>query len=129
MQNTMQLVVFQELTMINIAKWYCTEIHFAVYTLQTFYNYCNSNKCIIISRVICSFHKWQNILIINCKNKLEGNCDFSSNNTVWTTFCALFGNHFKYCWVIFIMRDVLEFCLWVFSSHIKLEIRLQISNF
>ena len=22
--------------------------------------------------------------------KLEGNCDFSSNNNVWTTFCGFF---------------------------------------
>ena len=45
----------------------------------------------------------------NCSKELEKNCDFSSNNNVWTTFCAFFGDHFKYCWVIFNMRDWMEF--------------------
>ena len=45
------------------------------------------------------------VKITEAKLKLEGNCDFSSNNNVWTTLCTSFGDHFKYYWVIFILRD------------------------
>ena len=57
---------------------------------------------------------------------LEGNCYFSSNTNVWTKFCDFFGDHFKFCWVIFIMTDWLEFCLWFFWQ--PFWIRHQISN-
>ena len=33
------------------------------------------------------------------------NCDFSSNNNVWTKFYEFFGGHFEFRWVIFIMTD------------------------
>ena len=35
-------------------------------------------------------------------NILEVNCDFSSNNNVGTTFCAVF---FAFCCVIYNVRD------------------------
>ena len=47
----------------------------------------------------------------NAINKLEGNCDFSSNNNVWTRFCEFFGDDFKFCQVIFIMTDLVAFCV------------------
>ena len=28
-----------------------------------------------------------------------GDCDFSSNNNVWTKFLWIFGGHFEFCWV------------------------------
>ena len=61
-----------------------------------------------------------------CENtlKLQGICDFSSNNNI----C---GSHFKFCWEIFIMTDWLEFRTWVFWQPFWTEIldfRLQISE-
>ena len=36
------------------------------------------------------------------------NCDFSSNNNIWASFCS---GHFAFGLVIIIMTDLLEFCV------------------
>ena len=53
---------------------------------------------------------WQNIILKKVGNvfiigteKLEGNCEFSGNNNVWTRFYKFFVGHFVYCWVISII--------------------------
>ena len=62
------------------------------------------------------------------KNELEGNCDFSSNNNVWTKFYDFFGDHFKFCWVIFIMTDRLEFRWGFLAAILNWNFSHQISN-
>ena len=70
------------------------------------------NDWIQIQGEIASYKNVPRIISLKfrCKiNILGKNCDFSSNNNVWTTYCVFFCDHFKYCWVIFIMKDLLEF--------------------
>ena len=43
--------------------------------------------------------------ILHFNIELEKNCDFSVTIMFGLRFVRLFGDHFKYCWVIFIMRD------------------------
>ena len=53
--------------------------------------------------------------------KLEGNCDFLSNNNAWNRFYAFFVGHFEFCWVTFLMTDCLEFVHGFFGSHFEFE--------
>ena len=82
-------------------------------------------KCVMDKKFLTQFKTYMVSVI------LEVNCDFSRNDNVLAKFYGFFYGHFLFCWVIFIIRDWLEFCIRVFGQPFwigVLDFRIQTSN-